>query len=465
VTRRHRWFGRLGLRARLMAAFTVGVFALSGVLMAVTYGVARNELLDQREQVALRQAYFNARVVRDALRTSDPDVNTLLSSLETQSGSLSVLRHRSRWFASSPLQAGRDDVPAALRRRAGEGVPARQSFILDGTPQLGVAVPIPAVDALYFELFSLEELDRTLRILGLSLLGAAAVTTLAGMAVGRWASGRVLRPLRKVADASVAIASGRLDTRVDVAGDPDLVTLADAFNGMAGALQERVERDARFASDVSHELRSPLTTLSTSLEVLRGRRDELPERAQAALDLLSSDVERFQRMVEDLLEISRFDAGVVRLDLEDVRLGELVLHAVTAAPDEDFPIELEAGVSDQLVRADKRRLERVIANLVDNARTHGGGVARVAVEQSNGAMRVLVEDAGPGVPAEEREQIFERFARGSAAGRRAGGGGSGLGLALVAEHVRLHGGRVWVEDRGGAGSGARFVVELPLAET
>jgi len=115
------------------------------------------------------------------------------------------------------------------------------------------------------------------------------------------------------------------------------------------------------------------------------------------------------------------------------------------------------------VAADKRRLERVIANLVENAANYGGGANRVQVERDGATLRISVEDEGPGVPPEERDAVFERFFRGSASGRRRSGGqGSGLGLALVAEHVRLHGGRVWVEDRPG-GPGARFVVELPLA--
>jgi signal transduction histidine kinase len=112
------------------------------------------------------------------------------------------------------------------------------------------------------------------------------------------------------------------------------------------------------------------------------------------------------------------------------------------------------------VSVDKRRIERVVANLVENASVYAGGVTRLAVEATGDTVRLIVEDAGPGVPAEGRERIFERFFRGSAAGRRGAGDGTGLGLALVAEHVHLHGGRVWVEDRSGGGS--RFVVELPI---
>jgi signal transduction histidine kinase len=350
-----------------------------------------------------------------------------------------------------------------MREEVAGGRPAQQRFVVDGEPWLAVGVPIPRVDAEFFEAFSLAETERTLDTLSYSLLGAALLTTMAGAAVGRWASARVLRPLRSVSDAAAAIAAGALDTRLVSPPDRDLAPLAASFNSMVDALSDRIEKDARFASDVSHELRSPLTTLSTSLDVLQARRDELPPRSQAALDLLDADVRRFRRMVEDLLEISRFDAGVAELEVEEVDLRDLVRHTIAAQPGgEDVPVRVHAEGGSPVVLGDKRRLERVVANLVENAAAYGGGATAVEVERENGKVRVAVEDAGGGVPALERTKVFERFFRGSASGRRGTGGGSGLGLALVAEHVRLHGGDVWVED-GPGGVGARFVVELPAA--
>jgi signal transduction histidine kinase len=229
---------------------------------------------------------------------------------------------------------------------------------------------------------------------------------------------------------------------------------------MADRLQERIEREARFTSDVSHELRSPLTTLSTSIGVLEARRDDLPPRSRQALDLLAAELRRFQRMVADLLEISRFDAGSAELSLDEVRVDELVQHAVQAGGNGSLPVEIAPDVAGLQVSVDKRRIERVLANLVENAAVYAGGVTRLAVEATGTKVRLIVEDAGPGIPTESRQRIFERFFRGSASGRRGAGDGSGLGLALVAEHVRLHGGRVWVDDRPGGGS--RFVVELPI---
>jgi signal transduction histidine kinase len=267
-----------------------------------------------------------------------------------------------------------------------------------------------------------------------------------------------------VSVAAEAIASGALDTRLETVDDVDLTTLVNSFNDMARGLQERIERDARFASDVSHELRSPLMTLSASIEVLEKRRDEMPDRAQAALDLLVADVARFHQLVEDLLEISRFDAGVVRLELDEVRLAELVMQAVAASTDHDVPVELDAELAGVVVEADKRRLVRVIANLIDNAHKYAGGATSVSLRKTDGRVEIAVEDAGPGVAPADREIIFDRFSRGGGAGRRGSGEGVGLGLSLVAEHVRLHGGRVWVEDRLDGAPGARFVVELPVFE-
>ncbi len=274
-----------------------------------------------------------------------------------------------------------------------------------------------------------------------------------------------MRPLGVVAAAASDIAGGRLDTRLDGGGDADLERLTRSFNQMADALQARIDRDARFASDVSHELRSPLTTLRTSIDLLDGRRDELSDRGQTALDLLSADVRRFDQMVQDLLEISRFDAGAASANFEEIRFSELVVRSVEALGGPPFPVEIQARAARAVVIGDKRRLERVVANLVQNARVHGGGAVRVAVEHvGEGAGRVLlvVDDAGPGVSRADREHIFDRFARGAAARRRGTVEGTGLGLSIVAEHVRLHHGEVWVEDR--PGGGARFVVALPVED-
>ena len=183
-------------------------------------------------------------------------------------------------------------------------------------------IPLPGVGA-YFEFFDLSDANQTLSSVALSLFLASVITTLLGVLLGVFAARRAVRPVAEAAQAAKAIAGGHLGTRLPPSEDPDLGVLAGSFNDMASALQLRIERDARFASDVSHELRSPLMTLSASVEVMEARRNEMPERAQAALDLLASDVSRFQGLVEDLLEISRFDAGAIRLHLEDLQVSRV----------------------------------------------------------------------------------------------------------------------------------------------
>ena len=185
--------------------------------------------------------------------------------------------------------------------------------------------------------------------------------------------------------------------------------------------------------------------------------------AQAAVDLMVADVARFKQLVEDLLEISRFDAGAARLDLSEIRPGELATQSVAGSQTPDVPIELDSELAGVLIRADKRRLVRVIANLLDNARKYGGGATRMELIRLPAAIQIAVEDSGPGVPEAEREVIFHRFSRGAGSNRRAGSEGVGLGLSLVTEHVALHKGRVWVEDRPDGQDGARFVIELPVA--
>lgn len=457
---RARGFMRFGLRSRVAIAFALGAFILSVLLSVVAYGLVRGNLVSERESAATRQAFLNARVVRDQLRGQSQPEQAVLDGLESPTGASPVLLRNGQWFAVTS-ERGKQQLPQSLRDIVIAGHPARMRFSLDKHAQLGIGVPLPGVKAAYFEIASLEDTEKALGSIGISLAAAAVVTTIAGAFLGTWASRRVLRPLSHVSSAAVAIAGGRLDTRVAPIADPDLGTLVNSFNDMASALQERIERDARFASDVSHELRSPLTTLTTSVSVLEARRDELPERAQAALDLLSADVQRFSAMVEDLLEISRFDAGAARLHLETVRISELVLQAVAASSGGDIPVTISADAAACTVAVDKRRLVRVIANLIGNADRHAGGCTLVNVELVDHDVRIGVEDEGPGVDETDRERVFERFARGSeAAGRRGSGEGVGLGLALVREHVNLHGGRAWVEDRP-SGPGARFVVELP----
>ncbi len=451
---------RLGLRARVTAVFALGALLVSTALAGITFWTARQYFLRQRESTDLGQAYVNASFVRSALRSPNTDIPQLLDSVDSVPGSHSILYDHGHWFSTS-LAIGRDPIPPAMQQLVSSGSAATQRYLINGSPELAIGLPIPSVGASYFEVFSLEELSRTLHILLLSLEVAAIATTLAGAIIGRWASGRVLGPLAEVASAAAAISGGRLDTRVQPTAPADLALLASSFNQMADRLQERIEREARFTSDVSHELRSPLTTLSASLGVLEARSADLPARSRQALALLSAEVRRFQDMVSDLLEISRFDAGSAELNLEEVEVGELVRHAVATSAAPRLPTDIRDSASRTRVRVDKRRMERVLANLIENAESYAGGVSRVTAYTTPTSITFAVEDRGPGVPPEERSRIFERFYRGQAGRARGEGRGAGLGLSLVAEHVRLHGGAAWVEAQPD-GPGSRFLVELPL---
>jgi two-component system, OmpR family, sensor histidine kinase MtrB len=453
---------RLGLRARITLAFAVGALLLSALLSATTWALTRENLLNQREDSAAVIVYQNARTVRSRV-TPSSDTQDLVSSLSTPFGSRPVLYYQEEFTPLTPA-FGQDALPAALRDQVLDGQPARMRYQLRGQMQLAIGIPIPSVQAAYFEIISLDDLESTLEALGVSLVGASVLTTLAGAALGAWASRRALRPLSGVSTAAMALAAGRLDTRLEASTDPDLRPISSSFNDMAQTLQDRIERDARFASDVSHELRSPLMTLAASIEVMNNQRDDLPDRARSALDLMVGDIDRFQQLVEDLLEISRFDAGVVRLELEEVHLAELVMQAVSHSSETDVPVELDAELAGVVVQADKRRIVRVIANLLDNAAKYGGGATSVGLRRVDDGVQIAVEDRGPGVSDDDRGVIFDRFSRGAGAGRRGTTDGVGLGLALVAEHVNLHGGRVWVEGRVDGAEGARFVVQLPVVE-
>lgn len=445
----------LGLRARLTIGFALAALIGSLSLTLVTYILARNYLLDQRQTGAVAQAKVNARLIRDLLRDPASDPGRFIRSVQTEPDGFAVLRYQGTWFPSN-ARFNQEALPASLRDATVEGSSGTQRFGFAGTPYLAVGVYIAEVDAAYLEVFSMASLRRTLSVIVTSLLVGSAIATVGAAAFGAYTSRRLLRPLTRVAGAASELASGDFDTRLEPETDPDLDRMVTSFNDMADAVQSRVEREARFASDVSHELRSPITALSAAVEVLDGRRTDLPERSQKALDVVVSQVKRFDQMVLDLLEISRVDAGRIEMHLEPTLLGDFLSRVATRYGYSYVPVEVARKWRDRPVPIDKRRLERAVANLLENAAQHAGGPVRIGVEGSGDRVRIVVEDAGPGVPQAEKARIFERFARGSAARHRVG---TGLGLALVAEHARLHGGSAWIEDRPGGGS--RFIIELP----
>ena len=445
------------LRRRVGAAFALVSLAVTGLLAVATWNLSSDYLLAQREQGATRQAKVDAQLVERSLGTGSPaGLSDLLTGIAGGPDTTIALRREGSWTTSG-RSLDPDTFPRDLLSLAESGTAARQRITAGGIPVLAVALPVPTRDALYLELFPLVELDRTLRFLSAVLLVGVAASTVLGLVIGRWAGRQALRPLTELNAAAGRVAAGDLTTRLPERGDADLGPLAATFNRTADALEQRVRRDTRFAADVSHELRSPLTTLINAVAVLRRRRAELPDTAQQAVDLLDGDVHRFHRMVADLLEISRHDSGLDDRDRDVCDLVDLVRRAVL---ERHGTTTVHVHGEPPLVRVDRRRIDRVIGNLLDNADRHGGGIVRIAVEGGERA-RLEIDDAGPGIPPELRREVFERFARGLLAGQRADDGGSGLGLALVARHVRDHDGQVWIEER--PGGGTRVVTELPAA--
>ena len=456
---------RLPLRARVIGAFTLGAAVAALVLVVITYGLSRQSMLRQREESSERQFFANARQVQSSLRAEHPDFTQLLESLPSLSGSRSIIRTGNETWTS--LSVTPNDLPPQLVLAVIEASGARSMrYRLDDQPVLAFGLQLRPGGAstldevAYFELVPLEEMENTLESLALILLVGGALTVLVGVGIGLWASGGLLRPLTEISDAATSIAQGRFDTRLEEVRDPDLAALVDSFNEMAAAMENRITRDARFASDVSHELRSPLMTLRASIEVMQHRREELSDRTKEALELLNDEVLRFEHLVQDLLDLSRSDSGPMENDL--VNIEELV-KATLELTEGQASFEVIGTARGALVMGDKRRLAQVLDNLLRNAEKYGGGATRITIASNGGKIEIAVEDSGPGVAPSEQSLIFERFTRGAAARKRGAGDGAGLGLALVDEHARRHGGSARVEGKLDGGPGARFVITLPRA--
>src|SRR5215470_12791682 len=338
-------------------------------------------------------------------------------------------------------------------------------------PALAVGVPISPGAQLYY-LFPLTNQLQTLQLVQntLILAGAGLVLLLAVIVslVTRW----VVVPIRQAAQAASRVSAGNLDERMAARGTDDLAALANSFNDMAGSLQDKLREleelskvQRQFVSDVSHELRTPLSTITLAADVIFGSKDQLGPEAKRSAELLQGQLERFEALLADLLEISRHDANVATLDAESADVCDLVLRA--AADAQQLAAHTGTGIDFRLpshpciAEVDRRRVERVLRNLLDNAVEHGEGrdvVVTVAADRD--AVAVAVRDHGVGIRPGEQQLVFDRFWRADPARARTTGG-TGLGLAIALEDTRLHGG--WLQAWGELGKGSVFRLTLPRA--
>jgi two-component system sensor histidine kinase MtrB len=322
---------------------------------------------------------------------------------------------------------------------------------------------------LNFQEETLAKLSNFLLIVGAGLL--AAVVILAAISIGR-----VLKPIQRARDVAEEIAAGNLAARIPQAtSQDDFGKLAESFNRMTDNLAQKIGElehvgslQARFVSDVSHELRTPLATVRMAADYIHAARTGLPPDAQRAAVLLERELERFENLLEDLLEISRFDAGVINLEPVEVDLSGLLdevmdaLDPIAHGRKVEVGLQVDRSQGQPLVAADPRRLDRVFSNLVKNAIEHTiEGSVRIWVGRRDRDVVVTVADEGEGIPAEDLPHIFERFYRADVHRARTLGG-TGLGLAIALENVNLHRGSIDVQSE--VGRGSTFTVTLPAID-
>jgi two-component system sensor histidine kinase MtrB len=317
-----------------------------------------------------------------------------------------------------------------------------------------------------FYLFSLEDQQATLDLVRRALLlgGLAMILMVGGVA---WlVSRQVLDPVRLARRIAERYASGNLEQRMHVRGEDDIARLSTSFNQMAASLQSQIRRlenlsrlQQRFVSDVSHELRTPLTTVQMASEVLYASRDRFDPQTARSAELLKGELDRFESLLSDLLDLSRFDAGAAQLELETIDLAEV------ARQTEASPVLARAGIEVRLVgvdrpaivQADPRRIARVVRNLLANAAKYSGSdVVEVEVAQDDDSVSLAVRDFGVGLSGEENLRVFDRFWRADPARSQ---GGTGLGLAISREDAALHGGTLQAWGRRGQGS--EFILTIP----
>ncbi len=473
-----------GLRVRLVAAFVVVALVSAVTSTALAYRDARTAVLQRTQNAAVDDLRERTTAVA-ADFDMPPDRRTLARFAARISDGLGarivVVRHRDLVAASDAYADTEGRITPELRAavRSGDGA-LFQRVTWRGEPYLVVGMPVRYADGdrrdSGLEVFAVSDLraerDDTAALLDSVRAGVLPVVVLAAV-LALLAAGTVLRPVRKLGRAARGLAAGDLGSRAVVTGRDELADLARTFNETADALQasdaelrEQEARARRFVADVSHELRTPLAAMTMVATVLEEDADRMPADAARAARTVGAETARLARLVEDLMEISRFDAGAARLnaagtDLADAIRASLALRGWTGR----VWTRLDEGVRAVV---DRRRVDVIVANLVGNALRHGAPPVTVTLGTrtgADGAWVVLeVADHGPGLPPEVRERVFDRFYKADASRARGAaddsGQGSGLGTAIALENARLHGGTIDASD--GPEGGAVFTLRLPL---
>jgi len=493
---RSRW------RGSLLTRVTVTTLALSLIVMSalglILLSRITTGLLETAERNALTEAtagMTDAQRLSSAVETGTAGtsptrlVDTIVASLATRAGTppqFEVLLLADQTGEASTPERGTNlvsvaSVPNDLRDAIASS--GRQSWTfteiryLDGRTAPGIAVgaplTIPSVGTyqLYY-LFPLSQEASTLDLVSNGVVATAALLVVLLAVIAWLVTRQVVDPVRSAARVAEQFSHGHLDQRVEVRGEDDLARLATSFNDMAASLESQIHRleelsavQQRFVADVSHELRTPLTTIRMAADVLFAGRENYDAATARSAELLQTQLDRFESLLVDLLEISRHDAGVAVLEVDAVdlvRLTERVVEATRPLADRyssAVRITVEPEDGDFTALADARRIDRVMRNLLDNAIEHGEGAPiDIRIGAGPAAVAITVRDHGIGMSAESAARVFDRFWRADPARTRTTGG-TGLGLAIAAEDVRLHGG--WLEAWGEPGAGANFRLTLP----
>ncbi|MFC5995561.1 MtrAB system histidine kinase MtrB [Pseudonocardia hispaniensis] len=362
-------------------------------------------------------------------------------------------------------------VPGDLQDAVAAGGLATKYVSVADVPTLMIGQPIHTAgrDLQFYLLFPLDGEQRTLGLVQSTLIVGGLVLILLLAGITSLVTRQVVRPVRQAAEVAERFAEGNLDERMPVRGEDEVARLAESYNEMAGSLQAQIRQleefgalQRRFTSDVSHELRTPLTTVRMAADVLYASRGELLPALRRSSELLVTELDRFEALLGDLLEISRLDAGVAELGAERLDMHGVVSRAIEAvhglAEETRTPLQLDlpTGIYAEV---DPRRVERIVRNLVANAIDHGEGKpVQVTLGADDRAVAVVVQDQGVGLRPGEAGLVFNRFWRAEESRARRSGG-SGLGLSISLEDARLHGG--WLQAWGEPGRGAAFRLTLP----